>query len=756
MNYEFRLNGELLDVQDLLQFPFTLSKNVFIRGGLGRSKGVSSKTCIFPPTENNFKIFDKNNEYDNNNKFYTLLKYELIINIEGQNLFKGSFNITKYSKKKGIEGFFISYLSDWVSDIQGKSLRDIQTFEGVEFKGATTIELLNLDMLFLGSRYNQKHDICFPLITYGTYFLPYWPKRTKYIDFTDYSSIVDNPLELIDGFKLTNSDIPNLTFQDIPPSYFVANIFKKIFQDIGYSVAGSWINSEQVSQMILPTIREGLVEYNWGFLAFAAMDNNFNTFTLSNTTWDETYFVSAFQQYGYFYLVRRLANLPSNNFFDYSHNIANKYIYGDYFVPVDGRYEIEIHIIGESRTNDMNLLALGGPQVGFFYAFTDSNDSEVDYSNDTSRWIVDINGVPGWFQIPYPSVINTWEFFDITKTFQTDLKRNDLLRFMQIYLLALNIFDVRYTEFYFTIKNISGDQEFQIAKNLPDMSQTEFIQSIIRQENLYYDVDATKKVIYFEKRDNFYLQSDVATDITEFTDETNGEIVPNEVPEKYIFSYQFDSDDFLELENTFEVPTIYQLKTDNEEVESYFSKTGLTEFTIVENTLPPTAVNLQTPNFNQLSKVDLPIIADSDRFNSLQYPDGTDKYEGWSYNYVPRILQLNGFHDFSLGAANGIPLRKWDYTLNQDVISRPVFMPAAYFEPLEWSNLILNWNSFLFLIQHSHYINIPIKINVKLWNEIKSNVPIKIKQNNYILQNIGDFKILEKNTIVEITLLKLL
>ena len=40
----------------------------------------------------------------------------------------------------------------------------------------------------------------------------------------------------------------------------------------------------------------------------------------------------------------------------------------------------------------MNLLSLGGPQVGFFYNFADFNDSELDYSNDTSLWIVDTNG----------------------------------------------------------------------------------------------------------------------------------------------------------------------------------------------------------------------------------------------------------------------------------------------------------------------------------------------------------------------------
>jgi hypothetical protein len=43
----------------------------------------------------------------------------------------------------------------------------------------------------------------------------------------------------------------------------------------------------------------------------------------------------------------------------------------------------------------------------------------------------------------------------------------------------------------------------------------------------------------------------------------------------------------------------------------------------------------------------------------------------------------------------------------------------------------------------------------KLWNEIESNVPIRINQDHYILQEIGEFRILQKNDIVELTLIKL-
>ena len=37
----------------------------------------------------------------------------------------------------------------------------------------------------------------------------------------------------------------------------------------------------------------------------------------------------------------------------------------------------------------------------------------------------------------------------------------------------------------------------------------------------------------------------------------------------------------------------------------------------------------------------------------------------------------------------------------------------------------------------------------KLWNEIESNVPIRIKGDYYILQAVSEFRILQKNDIVE-------
>lgn len=750
---KFTINNQILDVESSFEFPFLLKKNVFSQGEIGSRGGVRGVSVKFPPTDNNFLIFDKNYEYDNNNKFYAKLTYNLIIETD-RVIFRGQFYISEYSKKEGIKGFYISNLTNWVNDIAGKSLKDIQSLQSIDFDGMNYIIQDQYDFLYVsGINHIRSHDIIFPLIAYGTYFLPYWSKRTKYIDCTDYTSIVYNPAELIGGFEISNSDIPHLGFGDIPPSFYVANVFKAIFADIGWTVSGSFFNSEEASKLIMPYVGDSEMVWNWGFLGESSIDNNFNTFTLSNTTWDATYFVSAFVQYGYFYLIRRLSNLPSHNFVDKGLNIINKKIFGDYFVPEDGRYEVTIHVVGESRVNNLSLISIGGPQVGLFLVPNGFTDSELDYSNDASLWTVDINGNPSWFQIPHPNIINTWEFFDITKTFETDLRKGDILRLMQIYLLALNIFDVRYSEFYFTIKNISGDQQLQISKNLPDLSQTEFIESLVNQFNLYFTTNDDKKIIYFEKRDNFYLQNNVALDVSEYCTIKDFTIIPNNVPERFKFTYAEDSNDYLNPKSEFEYLTIYQNQQEEKVIELPFSATRTAKFTTVINTLAITAANLQNPTFRRINEIDVNIIAGEEQFNSVQFDNDNDQFQVWSFDYVPRILSLKltplEFSTFGYGAQ----FRKWSGVA--DVMETVLTVPTAEFLPLEWSELIANWRQFLFLIQHSDTRTIQVKMDSKLWNEIESNVPIRIKGDYYILQEIGEFRILQKNDIVELTLIKL-
>lgn len=753
---KFTINNQILDVESSFEFPFLLKKNVFSQGEIGARGGVRGVSVKFPPTDNNFLIFDKNCEYDNNNKFYTALTYNLIIETD-RVIFRGQFYISEYSKKEGIKGFYISNLTNWVNDIAGKSLKDIQSLQPINFDGMNYIIQDQYDFLYVsGINHIRSHDIIFPLIAYGTYFLPYWSKRTKYIDCTDYTSIVDNPAELIGGFEISNSDIPHLGFGDIPPSFYVANLFKAIFNDIGWTVSGSFFNSEEASKLIMPYVGDSEMVWNWGFLC----DVLFSRSTSHLLTATDRVFSN---EYEYFPLTRLVDSFKDTGF-----NCNSKYVYGDFFVPEDGVYEFDYS--GSFEFIYSNLpVDIVRPVIGFFFIGSsfelDIVESQTPLLPGTPSWsrlnlfesslLVDLSGNPQYteFAIPQFNPSPGTNIINFSNNFQTELKKGDIIRFLFIGDEINNLLGVNILNYSASIKNISGDQQLQISKNLPDLSQTEFIESLINQFNLYFITNDDKKIIYFEKRDNFYLQNNVALDVSEYCTIKDFTIIPNDVPERFKFTYADDSNDYLNPKSEFEYLTIYQNQQDEKVIELPFAAARTAKFTTVINTLPITAANLQNPNFRRINEFDLNIIAGEEQFNSVQFDSDNDKFQVWNFDYVPRILSLKltplEFSTFGYGAQ----FRKWSGVA--DVMETVLTVPTAEFLPLEWSELIANWRQFLFLIQHSDTRTIQVKMDSKLWNEIESNVPIRIKGDYYILQEIGEFRILQKNDIVELTLIKL-
>jgi len=137
INVEFFVNNELIDIIQVVGFPFKLIKTILGQGQLDSRGGTRSYSCELPSTVNNLRILRLNNELNNNQKFYTTLSYDLIINIDSQRFFTGKLYVQSYNKKS-ISCYFISNNIDWSNLLQGKNLRDLENFE-IEFKGMETV-----------------------------------------------------------------------------------------------------------------------------------------------------------------------------------------------------------------------------------------------------------------------------------------------------------------------------------------------------------------------------------------------------------------------------------------------------------------------------------------------------------------------------------------------------------------------------------------------------------------------------------------
>ncbi len=444
MKAEFYINNTQIYVKDTFKFPFKVIKEVLTAGNVGGRSGIRSYSVELPVTRELLQALNINNYLDNKNKFYTTLQYDFKIIINSNVFFKGVFYLNSYDRFN-IRGFFVSNNVDWSNSIAGKTLNDIQSLEPYDFKGMYTI-IQNQTAQLLNTRtHNFQNDVCFPLIAYGTYFLPYWPYQTKYIDTTDYSGIVNNPAQLIDGFLITNSDIPHLSFEDIPPAYYIANILRAIFKDAGWAISGSWIGT--INDLILPTCGIEKVSYNWGFLVDVQMISNV-TFTQTNLLPDLTVplIPPALTALGQNFLSRRIANAGSFTLIDTAFNSTNPFNFGDFYVPEDGVYELSINLIGRNRSS----FAISTFPTWFLFALINPDVPNQNFLQLESTFILDLNGIHQVLEVDFPTPVNTWVNFNESLTFQTRLFKGQIIRCVSCFIDTLPI-EIEFTTCNYSI-----------------------------------------------------------------------------------------------------------------------------------------------------------------------------------------------------------------------------------------------------------------------------------------------------------------
>lgn len=752
INVEFFVNNELIDIVQVVGFPFKLIKTILGQGQLDSRGGTRSYSCELPSTVNNLRILRLNTELNNNQKFYSTLSYDLIINIDSQRFFTGKLYIQSYNKTS-ISCYFISNNIDWSNLLQGKNLKDLENFE-FEFKGMQTVLANQQAQLADPNAHFFNNYVCFPLVAYGVYFIPYWPKFTKYIDCSNYDGLTNDPLITVDGFPITNSEISHLEFENIPPAYYVIHVLRKIYESIGWSIAGSWLSS--IENLIMPTTGLDYVNYNWGFL----VDVQISDVNIPLSTAVSDVLIGP---YNYTYPIRRIRE-NNGNIIDTAFNIANPWIYGTFTVPEDGIYEFSYQIDGYQEYGGVSIdYAL--PIFGWFFINDDFEDNIVESETSLgSGWrrlnlfdsakLVDLDGVPQYDEIisPFLQPSPIQHPYSINRTFRTELKKFDKIRFINLSRFSLGaVQNWPAANIQTSIKNISGDQLFQIGKNLPDMSQIDFIKGLITLDNVFFTTDDENKIIYFEKQSNFYLNNQNAIDLTELCDVNLATISPNELPNTYKFNFAEDSNDyFIPTAEIIEITPIYQTQKGVQNIECKFSATARTQIQAVVNKDYPftTLPNYLAPEFSRITTIELPIITNEEQWNSPQYDqDGGLKYANWQYDFNARLLRTGYVADFGSVAPN---YRVWNYSTNQEGIEKPSIIPTVFFN----ETLVDKYENFILLLQLSHTITINVVVNQLIWSKLQANVPVKIDGSFYLIQSIGEFNILKEKDIIELQLLK--
>ena len=416
-NLSIIVNGnQELDFIEDDDFPIIFNRNVTDLNEISSRGGDVTYTLKLPSTPRNLQILELSLEKEVVNKFNNSKKINVDCYVNTNKIFSGYFVIDNYNKKT-IQGNLRSYLISWSKDLQKKNLTDLN-FDEVDFFGMETI-IENINNYNLTEPDILPVPFVFPLISRGVFF-DNWRANNwisllgiKYINTTDQSNYINLPsnsptpyttytVPTIPEFNITPQTVPHLSFQDIPPSFFLVDIIRRIFKDIGYSVGGKQINDKSVNTLIIPAqvSNSDYLNYNYNtlgrLLAYTPVQNDVMLFSYKN--------INGANNYGQFEQKLEKIQFSNRGFLNYTNalkynkyaevatpgtqRIVHDYNYGIfynedsgvYIVPCDGEYELNLSIVYRTFFRDQRAtVTLPNSQV--YYDYAPNFDGSADFWN---------------------------------------------------------------------------------------------------------------------------------------------------------------------------------------------------------------------------------------------------------------------------------------------------------------------------------------------------------------------------------------
>lgn len=643
----------MADIGNAADFPFAISRQVMDFANATSQGGDHTYTIVFPPTKTNDNIFGPQlAEVGAAKKFRSVEQMHVEVFADGLRIFQGVPIVKSAGRDQGYAVTLISDNIDWAATLQNKSLRDLKTIPDVPFTGSRVygvpIEPANpvtqQDISALGA---LDTVVQFPLIAYG-----------------NYPSLAG----LATG--LTANKIADIKWIEVNPTCFVSPVVKAIVNELGFNLAGGFFDTVEAQKFITAYTGDTPPAWNWGLLARANASNGPYTYSADILP---PLFNFDFQLFGAYFW--RLVTATEN--WDYSDSYFQSSPPEQYVTPVSGTYTFTL------ETGNLTLFKdLSGPnapvtpynflRTAIAIVIVPADPAELlalqqslgEYISDQTVAVVSDPNIiafydfgTGYQESPYtllPFTIggtysqsvtgvpaNPGARLDGAGTVEIQIQDVQLSQGTRVefwllsqYALLDPVANQHYTAdaYVIDIKETSFSDLLEIAPLLPDMTQYDYLRSLVVDANLRFSVDVERRIMRFETWDNFFRNNQFARDWTGLGSDSNTPSKPVPFYQKSVIKYANDDNDALlnqfgtsQFQETRTNDSIYAIRSTEEIEVSGFSPTYDREYQ-VNNLFGSTPSN----------RLIIPCMASDSQLNT---PQGDIV---WDYGYKPRLLKYIG------------------------------------------------------------------------------------------------------------------
>jgi hypothetical protein len=525
-----------LDLENFQDFPLTLTKSISDINDLEKRSTDFSLDFDLPTTTNNNKLlFGVTNVNANGDTLKFLNRNKCRIFVDDMPISTGFIRIEETTLNENYRANFTGGNGDWVDLLSNVYLNQL------EWVAETNSGTVNATETFSVARASQVNSLS--------------------NDFTDivYPSVIRDVISETD-------------FKALRPQIYVRSVVLRMFEKIGYTVAGSWIDSDDLTEVVDGTYthRGATIDPSFNFTADEdAVNNSFSEYVSSNTQNLDLDYALGNDGFGG---VRNITNL--SGFFDDSvsdDNLNYNNALGEYTVPITGVYDVN-HLLIKSSFADINgtgtfdfipenSLSANPPTLNVFVVRnnvgTGSVNGEVLFNENNIR------GRQVQIPIQFKAALSAGDKVSIFVTINDDanvqaggiyppsLNNPSLDRwrvFVRSFLDFSFIFQPpsRSSIFYQLDAQVNENEEYvinaQITENINCLA---LLQDFRTCFNLFFTTDFLSRTVTIESRDNFYQNIGASKNITDQIDFSKSIIVNSEKQynRELKFRYLEDTDD---------------------------------------------------------------------------------------------------------------------------------------------------------------------------------------------------------------------